>query len=375
MTETIALKFGGTSLRDDEARQAAVAHVQRHARAGRSLAVVVSAMGRKGEPYATDTLIGLLRAAGEPVPARELDLAMSVGETLSAAYFSHLLALNGVPAQAFTGPQAGVLTNDVPGHAEILEIRPKSLQRSMRSGFVAVVAGFQGADMEGEIRTLGRGGSDTSAVALGAALGAREVEIYTDVDGIACADPRHLPQAPFLEEIGAAQILAMAEEGSKVLHPRAVAASLSSQTPIRVRNTFSERPGTLVHHRDASGPLCPVALAHRTELVRLSFSAEGEARELVPELLPIGGDSYFIIEDVYLEQRLAKLEQYFGAAKKEPGWGTASVILSHPDAAESAPSVSSHGERITTLPGRWRYAVRAERLDALLEELFERFLQ
>jgi aspartate kinase len=375
MTETIALKFGGTSLRDDEARQAAVAHVQRHARAGRSLAVVVSAMGRKGEPYATDTLIGLLRAAGEPVPARELDLAMSVGETLSAAYFSHLLALNGVPAQAFTGSQAGVLTNDVPGHAEILEIRPKSLQRSMRSGFVAVVAGFQGADMEGEIRTLGRGGSDTSAVALGAALGAREVEIYTDVDGIACADPRHLPQAPFLEEIGAAQILAMAEEGSKVLHPRAVAASLSSQTPIRVRNTFSERPGTLVHHRDARGPLCPVALAHRTELVRLSFSAEGEARELVPELLPIGGDSYFIIEDVYLEQRLAKLEQYFGAAKKEPGWCTASVILSHPDAAESAPSVSSHGERIATLPGRWRYAVRAERLDALLEELFERFLQ
>jgi aspartate kinase len=300
---------------------------------------------------------------------------MSVGEILSAAYFGHLLAVNGVPAEAFTGPQAGVLTDETPGHAEILEIRPDSLQRSIQSGHVAVVAGFQGADSEGEIRTLGRGGSDTSAVALGAALGASEVEIYTDVDGIACADPRRLPEAPFLEEIGAAQILAMAEEGSKVLHPRAVAASLSTQTAIRVRNTFSDHPGTLVHHRDASGPLRPVALAHRTDLVRLSIPAEGDPRDLVPELLPIGGDSHLILEDVYLEERLAKLEQAYGALEKAPGWGTVSVILSQPDAEEPAPSISSQGEAIPSAPGRWRYAVRAEQLDALLKELFGRFLQ
>jgi aspartate kinase len=300
---------------------------------------------------------------------------MSVGEILSAAYFSHLLIVNGVPAEAFTGPQAGVVTDDTPGHAEILEIRPARLLRSIQSGHVAVVAGFQGADSAGEIRTLGRGGSDTSAVALGAALGAAEVDIYTDVDGIACADPRRLPEAPFLAEIGAAQILAMAEEGSKVLHPRAVAASLSSQTPIRVRNTYSEQPGTLVHHRDASGSLRPVALAHRTDLVRLAVPAEGDPRELVPELLPIGGDFYLILEDVYLEERLAKLEQAYGAVEKQPGWGTVSVILSHADAEEPAPRVSSQSERIAAAPGRWRYAVRAEHLDALLEEVFERFLR
>ncbi|HBL55050.1 MAG TPA: aspartate kinase, partial [Deltaproteobacteria bacterium] len=157
----IVMKFGGTSIRDDESRTAAVEHIRRHADSGKQVVVVVSAMGRKGEPYATDTLISLLKDIGEPVNPAELDSVMSLGETLSSAYFSHLLSQNGLPAQAFTGSQAGILTDDNPGDAEILEINPARIRNVLNAGKIAVVAGFQGATAEGDVRTLGRGGSDT----------------------------------------------------------------------------------------------------------------------------------------------------------------------------------------------------------------------
>lgn len=262
MAGTRLLKFGGTSVRDDAARRAAAAKVRARVAAGHRVAVVVSAMGRAGEPYATDTLIGLLAALGEPVAPRELDLAMSAGELLSAALFAHLLGREGLPAGAFTGQQAGILTDDRAGAAEILDVRPARIEACLADGRVAVVAGFQGADASGEIRTLGRGGSDTSAVALGAALGAEEVEIFTDVPGVATCDPRRVAEARFLGEIAAPVMLAMAEEGSKVLHPRAVRASQPTSTALRVLSTFDEAPGTLVHHRPLAGAAKPVALAH-----------------------------------------------------------------------------------------------------------------
>ncbi|MEN8165070.1 MAG: aspartate kinase, partial [Acidobacteriota bacterium] len=251
---------------------------------GKRIAVVVSAMGRKGEPYATDTLIDLLAGAGEPASPRELDLAMSAGELLSAAYFAHFLSLDGIPAEAFTGPQAGFLTDGAAGQAEILSLKPERVRRCLEEGKVAVVAGFQGADAEGEIRTLGRGGSDTSAVALGAALTAIEVEIYTDVEGVAEADPRRVPAARFLTSMSADTLLAMAEEGSKVLHPRALRAAQPSRTPIRVRNTFDMTPGTLVTHETAAGPARPLALAHREGLALVHISG-GWPVGIVPELL------------------------------------------------------------------------------------------
>ncbi|MCP4546901.1 MAG: aspartate kinase [bacterium] len=360
------MKFGGTSVRDGKSRTAAMRHVRRNLEAGYRVTVVVSAMGRKGEPYATDTLIGLLRSAGEPVSPRELDLVMSTGELLSAAFFAQLLTADGVPAQAFSGPQAGILTDSQVGAAEILEIKPDRIREAMSGGNVAVVAGFQGADGRGEILTLGRGGSDTSAVALGAALDAELVEIYSDVDGIACADPRRIAEAPFMTEIGATQIMSMADEGSGVLHPRAVAAAVPKGISIRARSTFSDMPGTLVHHRPALGDSLPVALAHRDNQVLLSLPAGAEA--CVPELLDIGKGRYLLLDDVYLEERVAVLRERFGDPKPESGWATASLIYSG-DAPASG-EVPQDGELIPAPADRRRYLVRADRLTGLLNTLF-----
>ena len=166
----IVMKFGGTSLRNKESRSNAIKHISRHYEFGKKIIVVVSAMGRKGEPYATDTLISLMKNIGEPVNPAELDSVISIGETLSATLFSHFLNQNNLPAESFSGSKTGSLTNNTPGNAEILEIDPARLLITLNQGKIAVVAGFQGTNSEGEVRTLGRGGSDTSAVALGSAI-------------------------------------------------------------------------------------------------------------------------------------------------------------------------------------------------------------
>jgi aspartate kinase len=367
------MKFGGTSVRDDESRAAAVAQIRRHHESGKRIVVVVSAMGRKGEPYATDTLIDLLREIGEPVSARELDLVMSCGETLSAAFFAHLLSKSKMPAIAFTGQQAGVVTDDAAGEAEILGVDPMLIRRALMQGKIAVVAGFQGADTDGEIRTLGRGGSDTSAVAIGAALEASVVEIYSDVDGIASADPRRVTEAPFMEEIGAEQILAMAEEGSRVIHPRAVKASLITQTPILARNTFSDAPGTLIHHRDIEGDLRPVALAHRENQVLLEIRSKKDPRKVVPDLLEVGQFRFLLLNDVYLAERLATLRTNFGDYELEDGWATASIILSHMEVSET-PELDG-AERMPIATGVWSYLVKEENLSSILDALFKRWLE
>ncbi|HIA56120.1 MAG TPA: aspartate kinase [Candidatus Lambdaproteobacteria bacterium] len=323
----IVMKFGGTSIRDDESRTAAVEHIRRHADSGKQVVVVVSAMGRKGEPYATDTLISLLKDIGEPVNPAELDSVMSIGEILSSAYFSHLLSQNGLPAQAFTGSQAGILTDDNPGDAEILEINPARIRNVLNAGKIAVVAGFQGATAEGDVRTLGRGGSDTSAVALASALNAEKVEIYSDVDGIANCDPRQISEAAFMDSVSAAQILSMAGEGSKVIHPRAIKASLQTKTPIIARNTFSNASGTTIFHGSPDEESNQVTLAHRDEMCLIEFESKTDAQKLVPEMIPIDERRFVLKNDVYLENRIKELQNKLGALRKENGWATISVVF------------------------------------------------
>lgn len=363
--ETLVLKFGGTSVRDAAAREAALRRVRARAASGRRLVLVVSAMGRKGEPYATDTLIGLLAAAGEPVSPRELDLAMSAGELLAAALFAHQLSLAGLPAQAFTGPQAGVLTDDRAGEAEILGVTPTRVAACLAAGRIAVVAGFQGADREGEIRTLGRGGSDTSAVALGAALGAAEVEIYTDVPGVADADPRRVTGARFLAELGASAMLAMAEEGSKVVHPRAVRAALPTATPLRVLSSFDNGEGTLVHHRPPVGPPRPLALAHRGGLVLLRTREPG-LEVLDPELLPLGEGRYLAPDDHALAVRVARLAAAGHQIRRERGWATLSLVFSGPGV--TAPALPD-AVPLAAPADRCRWLLPESALDAALAVL------
>ena len=326
----IVMKFGGTSVGNEESRVSAIKHIRKHAESGKQVVVVVSAMGRKGEPYATDTLISLLKDVGEPVNPAELDSVMSLGETLSSAYFTHLLSQNGLPAAAFTGQQAGILTDDNPGNAEILEINPVRIRATLNAGKIAVVAGFQGATSAGDVRTLGRGGSDTSAVTLGSALNAERVEIYSDVDGIANCDPRQIPEASIMDAVSARQVLSMANEGSKVLHPRAVQASLKTQTPIVARNTFSAASGTTIFHNAPADQNDQVTLAHRDEMTLIEFEAKTDAQKIVPEMIRVDECRFVLKKDVYQENRIKELQNKFGALRTEDNWATISVVFDKP---------------------------------------------
>ncbi len=277
------LKFGGTSVETQEARARATLKVREAVDAGYRPVVVVSAIGRRGLPYATDTLIEHLRLAApgqEPNP-RDLDLMLSCGEILSAVIFVQALGAAGIRAHAFRGDQAGILTDEAFGQARIVGVDPSRLEESLGEGFVPVVCGFQGcvAPSEGrfcgEVTTLGRGGSDTSAAALGAALGAEAVEIYTDVDGILSADPRLVPLAKPLWESDYDEVATLAHLGAKVVHPRAVEIAKSHRIPLWIKNTFSEEHGTEI------APIGPNARPHRTGvsmiegLVHVRFDLRG----------------------------------------------------------------------------------------------------
>jgi len=326
----IVMKFGGTSVQTEESRRHVIKHIRRNVESGKKVVAVVSAMGRKGDPYATDTLISFLKDIGEPVNPSELDSVMSIGERLSSAYFSHLLTMNGMPAAAFTGGQAGILTDDNPGNAEILEINTSRIRKALRAGKTAVVAGFQGVTSEGDVRTLGRGGSDTSAVALGSSLGAEVVEIYSDVDGIANCDPHQIPEAVFMVSVSVTQILTMADEGSKVIHPRAVKASLKTKTEIVVRNTFNEQSGTIIFHNAPDQQSDQVALAHRDELCLIEFDKKTDALKTVPELIQLDDQKFLLKNDVYMKSRIQKLQKNFGTLKKDQKWATISVVFDKP---------------------------------------------
>ncbi len=239
-------KFGGTSLSTPEAREHAWKHIRRALDERYALVVVVSAMGRRGEPYATDTLLGLIEQNGGALASRERDLLMACGETISAATLCVLLQSRGVDAVALTGAQAGIETTDDFGNARITDIRTERLLSLLKEGKVAVVTGFQGAAANGDVTTLGRGGSDTSATALGAALKAEYVDIFTDVEGVLTADPRIVGDAKPLEQVSYMEICNMANNGAKVIHPRAVEVAMEADIPVRVRSTFSDGLGTLV---------------------------------------------------------------------------------------------------------------------------------
>ena len=326
----IVMKFGGTSVQTEKSRRHVIKHIRRNIEPGKKVVAVVSAMGRKGDPYATDTLISLLKDVGEPVNPAELDSVMSIGERLSSAYFSHLLTMNGLPAVAFTGGQAGILTDDKPGNAEILEINSSRIRKALSEGKITVVAGFQGVTSEGDVRTLGRGGSDTSAVALGSSLGAEVVEIYSDVDGIANCDPCQIPEAVFMDSVSVTQILSMADEGSKVIHPRAVKASLKTKIEIVVRNTFNEKSGTIIFHNAPDQQSDQVALAHRDELALIEFDKKTDALKTVPELIQLDDQKFLLKNDVYLKSRIKELQKNFGTLKKDQDWATISVVFDKP---------------------------------------------
>jgi aspartate kinase len=253
--KVIVQKFGGTSVATQEGRENVVLKVKEALGKGLGVVVVVSAMGRNGDPYATDTLIGLARGVLKHIKPRELDLLMSCGENISTVVMVQTLKAHGIEATAFTGGQAGIITDHHFNNARIIEIKPDNLWKCLEEGKVAVVAGFQGVTKDGEVTTLGRGGSDTSGSALGVALHAEMVEIYTDVDGIMTADPRLVPQAKPLPVMTYNEVCEMAHLGAKVVHPRAVEIAMEGRIPLRIRSTFSNNLGTLISDGTSIGDI------------------------------------------------------------------------------------------------------------------------
>ncbi|MDX2005957.1 MAG: aspartate kinase [Meiothermus sp.] len=237
----IVQKYGGTSVGDLERIHKVAQRIQHYRSKGHQIAVVVSAMGRT-----TDELIAQAKRVNPRPPARELDMLVTIGEQQSAALLSMQLNAMGIPARAFTQAQLGFTTDGRYGNSRIAKVEPVLIQAALDRGEVAVVTGFMGTTPEGELTTLGRGGSDTTAVALAAALGAKECEIFTDTEGVYTTDPHMIPEAQKLATIGYDQMLEMAALGAGVLHPRSVWYGKKYGVTIHVRSSFSYNQGTLV---------------------------------------------------------------------------------------------------------------------------------
>jgi aspartate kinase len=283
-------KFGGTSVRNKDTRLKAIQHIKTALAEGYKVVTVVSAIGRHPDPYATDSLLELVDFPNTAVSKREQDLLLSCGETISSVVFSSELKKTGVASTALTGAQAGFFTTSDFTEAKIKSMKVERILKELEDHDVVVVAGFQGQDENGNITTIGRGGSDTSAAALGAALGAAYIDIFTDVAGIMTADPRVVDSARTLDVVTYTEICNLAYQGAKVIHPRAVEIAMQAEVPIRVRSTHSTDTGTLVttsrdpeKGRDIPDRLV-TGIAHMSGITQIRVQAKEEPYQLQSEV-------------------------------------------------------------------------------------------
>ena len=296
----VVQKFGGTSLADaDRIRHVAERVTENHT-AGNRVVVVVSAMGET-----TDELIGLAGNVSERAHPREMDMLLTAGERISMALVAMAIEDYGVPAVSFTGSQAGILTTSVHGKAEIVDITPFRVRDALDEGKVVIVAGFQGVSPDSkDVTTLGRGGSDATAVALAAALGANVCEIYTDVDGIFTADPRLVAVARKLDEISYEEMLEYAGAGAGVLMPRSVEYALRHDIPIHVRSSFHDGVGTWVKEETMEEPAVR-GVAHDDAETKLTIHGmpdrPGVAAALFEEIAAAGVNVDMIIQNVSID--------------------------------------------------------------------------
>jgi len=263
----VVQKFGGTSVADPDRIRAVADHVARTRREGRDVVVVVSAMGKT-----TDELIRLANDVCPAPEGREMDMLLTAGERISMALLCMAIEANGVPAASFTGSQAGIVTDTTHGRARILEVRGDRLRDAVANGRVAVVAGFQGVSTERDVTTLGRGGSDTTAVALAAVLKAEVCEIYTDVAGVFTADPRVVPNARRLEAVSYEEMQEMAATGGRVLALRSVEFARNHDVVLHVRSSFTWEPGTWVNEEGAVEQAIVSGVTHDTSEAKVTVA-------------------------------------------------------------------------------------------------------
>jgi aspartate kinase len=246
-------------------------------------------MGRKGEAYATDTLLSLLSSDFKDENKQAADLLMCCGEIISSVVMSNVFYENNIAAVPLTGGQAGILTDDNFSDAKSLNVSTKILMDILSQGKVPVVTGFQGVTQDGFLTTLGRGGSDTSAALIGAALKAEAIEIYTDVDGIMTADPRIVEEAALIDIISYNEVFQLAEQGAKVIHPKAVEAAMRGNIPLIIKNTMSDSKGTLINNvGDIQNTRIITGITHLSGRTQVSIKSEdNQGNNHYKELLDI----------------------------------------------------------------------------------------
>lgn len=308
MEKIIIQKFGGTSVRDEQGRKLAGEHIRDALDAGYKVVVVVSAMGRFNDPYATDTLLSLIGGNNPLVTKREQDLLMSCGEIISSVTMAHTLLQNGIKAAALTGAQAGLRTNNDHSNAKIIDMNCERLLRELKTFDVVVVAGFQGIAKNGDVTTIGRGGSDTTAAALGSALQAERIDIFTDVEGIMTADPRIAEKARPLTKVTYTEVCNLAYQGAKVIHPRAVEIAMHAKVPIRIRSTYSKGPGTLVVHETEfrEGDIrdrTVTGIAHLAPVTQIKVEAEQEQYDLQTKVFKAMANAKISVDFINISPR------------------------------------------------------------------------
>lgn len=250
----IIQKFGGTSLATQQRREMVADKIIEAIKKGYKPVVVVSAIGRKGDPYATDTLLSLINNSKSSLMEREIDLLLCCGEIISAVVLGETMQKRGYKIKVLTGGQAGIITNKNYRNAEIIKVETERIKKIINEGITPIVTGFQGITLEGDFTTLGRGGSDVTGAVLGECLNAEFIEIYTDVDGIMTADPRIVPEARVINKISYNEVFQFAEQGAKVIHPRAVEYAMRGNVPLYIKNAMTNSPGTVITtEKDNSG--------------------------------------------------------------------------------------------------------------------------
>ena len=290
----VVQKFGGTSVADADRIRAVADHIARTRRRGDDVIVVVSAMGKT-----TDDLLRLAGDVSEAKPPRELDMLLTAGERVSMALLVMALADQGVDAVSFTGSQAGIITDSTHTRAKIVEVRGDRLRSALGEGRVPVVAGFQGVSTERDVTTLGRGGSDTTAVALAAALQAEACEIYTDVSGVFSADPRIVPEARRLNRVSFEEMLDIAASGGRVLALRSVEFARNHHVPLHVRSSFTWEPGTWVVEEEPSMEQAVVtAVTHDTSEAKVTVTGVPDKPGIAARLFRALADRHVNVDTI-----------------------------------------------------------------------------
>ena len=397
----VVQKFGGTSVGDADRIRAVADHVARTRRRGDDVVVVVSAMGKT-----TDDLLRLATEVSPVQPPRELDMLLTAGERVSMALFVMALSGQGVDAVSFTGSQAGIITDTAHGRAKIVEVRGDRLREALTAGRVPVVAGFQGVSTDRDVTTLGRGGSDTTAVALAASLGAEVCEIYTDVSGVFSADPRIVPEARRLARVSFEEMLDIAASGGRVLALRSVEFARNHHVPLHVRSSFTWEPGTWVVEEEPSMEQAVVtAVTHDTSEAKVTVTGVPDEPGIAARLFRALADRHVNVDTIVqnvsvhgttdisftvpkddlgpsLEVARALLPE-IGAGEVTADDGIAKVSLvgagmrTHPGvSATMFETLASHGiniEMISTSTIRLSCVVRADRVEEAVRALHEAF--